>query len=94
MMMSEAPMPKVPQSDVESALNLQRVVSNDLHELISTLEKRVDIALRAPSPSPFGEDSCATANVTSRLCETIEGNTDQVRGANRRLSALIDRLTT
>lgn len=80
-------------SEVESQLDLQQANIDQLHEGISILEGRLALVLR-PSPPTGTEPSGGAIATSSPLCSAIEGKTDQIRSAQRRIESLIDCLTT
>lgn len=83
-----------PASEVESLLDMQQNCIDDLHSNISTLERRLAIALRPVPPSDKGACGTEATCSTSQLCSAIDSKTDQVRAARRRIESLIDCLTT
>lgn len=80
-------------SELESLLNLHQAKIDQLHNTISTLERRLEMVLRPDSPTGDGVSS-ESMPASSLLCSAIDERTDQIRAAQRRIENLIDRLTT
>lgn len=78
-------------SPIEQAVELQRRASENVHELISTLEGRLASVLNPDYNRPYPEKEEAAH--PSLLAAAIHSNTDITESAIRRLRDIIDGLT-